>query len=165
MYFSVLDNHKSQVKEILQDISDVKKEIADLPKKYDVEIVRNATLDKLEVLRQESELTSNVCVKTLMKPLEDINYNLNQTHQDLLKNINEISDVTVTLADRFATNYGKIETDIQALSKVEQVMVQTADSVLDTKRRLEYGILQILAEVGKKMVENSKSIDEAINER
>lgn len=160
-----MDTQKLQVKEILQDVKKVKDQVSELPKKYDLESVRNATLDKLEVLRDENQLIPNATVVHLIKPLEEIKKNLNETHEDLLKNINEISDVTVTLVDRFATNYGKIERDIQALSKVDQVMVQTADSVLDTKRRLEYGVHQILAEIGKKMKENSKAIDEAINER
>lgn len=139
--------------------------MSDLPKKIDLANVRNATLDKLELLRYENKLIPNVTVNNLLTPLGDIKKGLNQTHDNLLKNINDISDVTVTLVDRFATNYGKIEKDIQALGKVEQVMVQTADSVLDTKRRLEYGVHQILAEIGKKIKENSKAMDEAINER
>lgn len=153
------------MKEILLDIQNVKDKVSDLPQKNDLENVKNATLDKLEVLRYENQLTPNATAKNLLKPLEDIDRNLNQTSENLQKNINEISDVTVTLADRFATNYGKIERDIQALGKVEQVMVQTADSVLDTKRRLEYGVHQILAEIGKKMKENTKTVDDAINER
>lgn len=153
------------MKEILLDIKNVKDKVSELPQKYDLENVKNATLNKLEVLRYENQLTPNTTAKILLKPLEDVDRNLNQTYENLLKNINEISDVTVTLADRFATNYGKIERDIQALGKVEQVMVQTADSVLDTKRRLEYGVHQILAEIGKKMKENTKTVDNAINER
>lgn len=160
-----MDNQKLQVKEILQDIKNVKDQVSELPQKNDLNDMKNATLDKLEVIRYENQFASNMTTLNLLKPLEDINKNLNQTHENLLKNINEISDVTVTLADRFATNYGKIEKDIQALGKVEQVMVQTADGVLDTKRRLEYGVHQILAEIGKKMKENAKTIDAAINER
>lgn len=163
--FSALDSHKSQVKEILLEIKNVKDKFLDLPKQYDLENVRNTTLQKLEELRSENQLIPNVTIKSILKPLVDIDQNLNQTHTNLLMNINEMSEVTVTLAERFATNYGKIERDIQALGKVEQVMVQTADSVLETKRRLEYGVHEILAEIGKKMKENTKAINEAVNER
>lgn len=82
-----------------------------------------------------------------------------------MKNTNEISEIIAMLAERFSTNYEKIRKEIQALSKVEQVMVQTADSVLDTKRRVEYGVHQILAEVSKQMKDNTKAISEVINER
>lgn len=160
-----MDHHNSQVKEILQDVKHVKDKVSNLPKKEDLGKIGNVTLDKLEVIRYENQLLPNMTVQNLLKPFQEINNNLNETHENLLKNINEISGVTVTLAERFATNYGKLENDIRALSKVDQVMVQTADSVLDTKRRLEYGVHQIMAEIGKKMKENSKAIDNSINER
>lgn len=51
------------------------------------------------------------------------------------------------------------------LGKVEQVMVQTADSVLDTKRRVEYGVHQILLEVGDLVKIYSKEVNATINER
>lgn len=43
--------------------------------------------------------------------------------------------------------------------------MQTADSVLDTKRRLEYGVHQIIAEVDKQMKAGSTEINQGINER
>lgn len=44
-------------------------------------------------------------------------------------------------------------------------MVQTADSVLDTKRRVEYGVHQILLEVGDLVKVYSKEVNATINER
>lgn len=44
-------------------------------------------------------------------------------------------------------------------------MVQTADSVLDTKRRVEYGVHQILLEVAGLVQASSKETNAAINER
>ncbi|ERL85847.1 hypothetical protein D910_03262 [Dendroctonus ponderosae] len=48
---------------------------------------------------------------------------------------------------------------------MEQVMIQTADSVLDTKRRMEYGVHQIIAEVDKQMKAGATEITQGINER
>lgn len=48
---------------------------------------------------------------------------------------------------------------------MEKVMVQTADSVLDTKRRVEYGVHQIVAEIEKQIKAESAEINQGINER
>lgn len=48
---------------------------------------------------------------------------------------------------------------------MEKVIVQTADSVLDTKRRVEYGVHQIVAEIEKQIKAESDEINQGINER
>lgn len=48
---------------------------------------------------------------------------------------------------------------------MEKVIVQTADSVLDTKRRVEYGVHQIVAEIEKQIKAESAEINQGINER
>ncbi|XP_037086036.1 uncharacterized protein LOC119106486 [Pollicipes pollicipes] len=51
------------------------------------------------------------------------------------------------LYERVNQGYNDLKREIQGLSNLEEVMVDTADSVLDTKRRLEFGVQQILLEV------------------
>ncbi|KAG7166237.1 putative Centrosomal protein of 290 kDa-like 2 [Homarus americanus] len=53
-------------------------------------------------------------------------------------------------------NYSELSAEISSLKKVEQVMINTADSVLDTKRSIEFGIQQIILELGE-IVKNSGS--------
>ena len=53
-----------------------------------------------------------------------------------------------TLADRVDKSYAGLAKEIHGLHKVEQVLLDTADSVLDTKRRLEFAVQQILLELG-----------------
>lgn len=55
------------------------------------------------------------------------------------------------LFERVNEGYTSLSDEIQGLSHLENVMVNTADSVLDTKRRIEYGVQQILLEVGDMM--------------
>lgn len=54
---------------------------------------------------------------------------------------------------------------VQALAKGEKVMIQTADNVLDTKRRIEYGIHQILLEVGALVTSQGKEFNQTVNQR
>ncbi len=53
-----------------------------------------------------------------------------------------------TLADRVDKSYASLAKEINGLQKVEQVLLDTADGVLDTKRRLEFAVQQILLELG-----------------
>ena len=40
-----------------------------------------------------------------------------------------------------------IQEEIKGLSNVEQVLLNTADSVMDTKRKIEFGVQQIIFKV------------------
>ena len=42
------------------------------------------------------------------------------------------------------------QAEIKGLSNVEQVLLDTADSVMDTKKKLEFGVQQIIFKVDKK---------------
>ena len=40
-----------------------------------------------------------------------------------------------------------VQEEIKGLSNVEQVLLDTADSVMDTKRKIEFGVQQIIFKV------------------
>jgi hypothetical protein len=61
--------------------------------------------------------------------------------------------------------YEELLKEFKDLSKIEQVLIQTADNVLDTKRRIEYGTHQILLEVGALIKVSSKETNETVNRR
>lgn len=47
-----------------------------------------------------------------------------------------------------AKSYEAVTKELGALAGVERVLIQTGDNVIDAKRRIEYGVHQILHEVG-----------------
>lgn len=51
------------------------------------------------------------------------------------------------------------------MSKLEKVMVQTGENVLDVKRRVEFGVHQILLEVNDLIKENSNDLGTNISKR
>ena len=65
-----------------------------------------------------------------------------------LEQVEESGNMAETLADRVDKNYANLAKEINGLHKVEQVLLETADGVLDTKRRLEFAVQQILLELG-----------------
>jgi ABC-type transporter Mla subunit MlaD len=62
--------------------------------------------------------------------------------------VEESGNMAETLADRVDKSYASLAKEINGLHKVEQVLLDTADGVLDTKRRLEFAVQQILLELG-----------------
>lgn len=54
---------------------------------------------------------------------------------------------------------------VQTLTKNEHVMLQTADNVIANKKRIEYGVHQILMEVGEIIKKQGKAMNTTINDR
>ncbi|KAJ8951601.1 hypothetical protein NQ318_020478, partial [Aromia moschata] len=164
-FLRLLESQKSQVKEILSDVKMVKDSLQTLPQKEDIESAQNTTTQKLEEMKQESALLPETTVNLLKQPYGEMRENLDTKHNETLKNINVLFDIMLGLSEGFSNSYEKIVSEIQGLSKLEQVMVQTADSVLDTKRRVEYGVHQIIAEVSNQVKESAKDVTQAVNDR
>lgn len=59
-----------------------------------------------------------------------------------------VSDSNAGLVADVAKSYEALTKEMGALAGVERVLMQTGDNVLDAKRRVEYGVHQILLEVG-----------------
>ena len=64
-------------------------------------------------------------------------YNFDDIHQSLL-----FADCRLTYSILYL-----LQKEIKGLSKVEQVLLDTADSVMDTKRKIEFGVQQIIFKV------------------
>merc|ERR1712180_28346 len=53
------------------------------------------------------------------------------------------------MGERVDTGYKELEDEIKGLANVEQVLLDTADSVMDTKRKIEFGVQQIIFKVSE----------------
>ena len=49
-----------------------------------------------------------------------------------------------------------IQEEIKGLANVEQVLLDTADSVMDTKRKIEFGVQQIIFKVNMELFQGRK---------
>lgn len=64
-----------------------------------------------------------------------------------------------------ANNADRVNQELHDLSKGQGVMVSMADHVLDTKKRVEYGVHQILLEVGDLVKSQGNNINDTLNLR
>jgi len=78
------------------------------------------------------------------------------TEQHILDASKELKDIIVesgsmaeSLFERVDNGYKELEEEIKGLSNVEKVLLDTADSVMDTKRKIEFGVQQIIYKVSE----------------
>lgn len=62
-------------------------------------------------------------------------------------------------------SYDQLLGEIKGFSKMDKVLIETADNVLDAKRRVEYGTLQILSEIGDLIRTSTKGTNDTMNKR
>ncbi|XP_072382840.1 uncharacterized protein [Diabrotica undecimpunctata] len=141
------NGQQSDVKKILASIKLLQNKIDQLSQHYDLAIDQNSSLQKQD--KSRSEL---------------INY-IKKTHEDTIKKLNDLSELTVNLGDSFETSNDKISNKIQGLNRLDLVMQNVADGVTDTKTKVEFGVNKILAEVSKYSKEGAIHVQEAVCHR
>lgn len=164
-FLQALDNQRSNVEQIMADVKDVAHKVTSLPKKEDIQSARNETLASLEKLKDSNQNAPANNGNNVDKVLEEIKKDSDAKHSELVKTINQMGDMTETLTVSFGKSYEELLKEIQTLGRVEQLMMQTADGVLDTKRRVEYGVHKIVLEVGELIKQHTKLINTTINDR
>ncbi|KAG0695891.1 hypothetical protein GWK47_026747 [Chionoecetes opilio] len=129
----------------------------------------NASVDHLtKSLGQATIHTQDSLGKMTSEVLEAVKEDVNNTVTSLERKLHDDNVIIMDMLDDRASqaenlqntvleNYSDLSAEITSLKKVEQVMIHTADSVLDTKRSIEFGIQQIILELGE-IVKSSGSI-------
>lgn len=77
--------------------------------------------------------------------------------------LTEVAESATAFHDDVQNSFRLMSNEVKTLSDVEKVLVQTADNVLDTKRRIEYGTHQILMEVTAVINDRSKELNDSVN--
>merc|ERR1719410_2494209 len=85
--------------------------------------------------------------KSLRKALVATEQHILDASKDLKEIIVESGSMAESLFERVDMGYKELEEEIKGLSNVEQVLLDTADSVMDTKRKIEFGVQQIIFKV------------------
>ena len=92
---------------------------------------------------------------------------LDATESHILSASKELKDMVVesgsmaeSLFERVDTGYKELEDEIKGLANVEQVLLDTADSVMDTKRKIEFGVQQIIFKVTELVAVSGGEMDD-----
>merc|ERR1719397_150841 len=94
---------------------------------------------------------------------------LDATESHILSASRELKDMVVesgsmaeSLFERVDSGYQELEEEIKGLANVEQVLLDTADSVMDTKRKIEFGVQQIIFKVSELIELSGGEMDDSL---
>jgi len=87
--------------------------------------------------------------KSLKKALDATESNILTASKELKDIVVESGNMAESLFERVDNGYKELEDEIKGLANVEQVLLDTADSVMDTKRKIEFGVQQIIFKVSE----------------
>ncbi|CAL8074153.1 unnamed protein product [Orchesella dallaii] len=66
---------------------------------------------------------------------------------------------------KMESEYDHLSNELKGLANVESVLLDTGDSVLDTKRRLEYGVQQIMGEMNHQLTTHTANLNASLQAR
>lgn len=161
-----LEHRENVIGEVKSGIADLTTKIERLlPSKRDVEEINNGTVKQLQEVKYDLLLNSEKANLALLENIEQIRQSLRK-QEDTVQNV--LSELT-TNSEKWYTNiqssYVQLLKEIGSLSKVEQVLIQTADNVLDTKKRIEYGTHHVIMEVSDLIKQQAKETNVTLNKR
>ncbi|CAL4124556.1 unnamed protein product [Meganyctiphanes norvegica] len=103
--------------------------------------------------------------RTVTDGLATMTKTVKMGHTHIMDTLDDTSSQMENVQTTVLENYDGLAREIQGLKKVEQVMVNTADAVLDTKRSIEFGIQQIILELGDIVKHSGDSINTTLSDQ
>jgi len=116
----------------------------------------------VEHLLMDDESSSR---QSLRKVLASTEQNILAASTELKVMVVESSSMAESLFERVDTGYKELEDEIKGLSNVEKVLLDTADSVMETKRKIEFGVQQIIFKVSELIELSGGEMDDNLAEK
>lgn len=164
-FFQNLNNQKQTIEELLSNMKNISNKISKLPNNTEVENVCSKTEEIVNKINQNTDGRTQTLIEMLDKKIENSKEKTRENFDEIALGIKILTNNSKELMNTFNHNADKVSKDLQAIQKVDEVMVQTADNVLDTKRRVEYGVHQIMAEISQIIKQSTKDISNVVGER
>ncbi|XP_076247524.1 uncharacterized protein LOC143187298 [Calliopsis andreniformis] len=151
--FDIATNIERHVKlhPIQKLLENTSEQIKELPRISEMQNLHNET----QTLLQET--------KHALKDI--VTRGVNNIENKVTEAENETKDSIGALRMDLANNAERVNQELHDLEKGQSVMVSMADHVLDTKKRVEYGVHQILLEVGDLVKAQGVNINNTLNQR
>ncbi|KAK9888007.1 hypothetical protein WA026_000292 [Henosepilachna vigintioctopunctata] len=164
-FLKSLNEQKHSIADILSGVGNVSTKLNTLPKNDDIEKLNESTKNLVKDLQNSANVHTEKVIEVIGTKINDVKTKIAETNQEVKKTIDDLTNITKNIEVKLGENYKDIKTDLSSIKKTEEITIHTADNVLDTKRRLEYGVHQILGEMGQLMKTATKDIGETITDR
>ncbi|XP_038222272.1 uncharacterized protein LOC119839907 [Zerene cesonia] len=145
----VMERQEGEIKKIQQLLSNAESMWKDLPRLADIKRATNDTLEALAVTQSNITGNEDHTVNKIVTKLREMSERLVATNKDIQQSLTQSNTMSEQAYDDIQKSYDALRNEIQSFSKNENVMLQTADDVIATKKRIEYGVNRILLEVGE----------------
>jgi len=136
-----------------------------LPDREFVQGLTNETLESITDMRLEVLTASDKSFTKTGNRMKEAFGNLDQQVSEILRFVSEANVAQESFYEFSQKSTNELKEEIGNLSKIERVLVTTGDNILDLKRRVEYGIHQILLEVNDLVKESTTGINGSFNKR
>uniref|UniRef100_A0A1B6FMN3 Paramyosin n=1 Tax=Cuerna arida TaxID=1464854 RepID=A0A1B6FMN3_9HEMI len=165
MFLGALGGHEHALTEIKQMTENVARSVDALATKEEVTGMLNNTHEQLQEIKYELVASTDKGFLKVQNKLDDAHKSITTGQEELHKTMTDASVLAEGFYSDVQKSYEQLLKEVKGLAKVEQVMIQTADNVLDTKRRIEYGVHQILLEIGDLVKLQMKDLNMTVNKR
>ncbi|XP_063242990.1 uncharacterized protein LOC134542558 [Bacillus rossius redtenbacheri] len=159
VFLTALDSHQKVLDDLKALTLKTGGGLAQLPTRTELEKLSNATNELLQDARYELSAGSDMAAAKLESQVQELQLALAGGQEEILRRVSETGVMTETAYAGAARGYDQLLAEVRGLAKVETVVLQTADDVLDTKRRVEYGVHRILLEVGDLVKAGSEGLN------
>ncbi|XP_032662987.1 uncharacterized protein LOC116840426 isoform X3 [Odontomachus brunneus] len=146
-----VDEHLRTLVRVQELLEDTSYRIQELPRINNIQTLHNET----QTMLQEAK---HALKDIVTRGIDHITDGVKEAKEETK---NAVSALRMDLAN----NAERVNHELQDLSKGQSVMVSMADHVLDTKKRVEYGVHQILLEVGDLVKTQGNNINSTLNQR
>ncbi|CAH0755928.1 unnamed protein product [Diatraea saccharalis] len=161
----VMERQEKEIVKIKKLLSDAEGLWKELPSRTDLQISTNHTLEAIESAKEDLKENDEKFVNKVTTKLRELTDRLASTNADIQNSLTQGNTMTERAYNDISRSYESLRKEVQMITKNEHVLLQTADNVIATKKRIEYGVHQILAEVGDLVKNQGKNLNKTVSER
>lgn len=165
IFLAAMEAHQKILQDLKTLTENATNKLSTLPNITDITGISNSTHELLQEIRYEVTAGTEKGVARLDAKLSEAQTVLGRGQEDMLKTLTDTAVIAEGVYGDITRSYEELLKEVRRSGEVESVLIQTADNVMDTKRRIEYGVHQILLEVGDLVKLHSKELNATMNRR
>lgn len=127
--------------------------------------VANETLEAIEDMRTEVLTASDKSFTKISTRIKEATSSLDNSISDISKTITDSPNTSDTLAEDVNRGFKELKSEINALGKLEKILLETGDNVLSIKRGMEFNVHAITLEIGDLVKTNGKVMNSTLHKK
>lgn len=127
--------------------------------------IANDTLEAIGDMRIEVLAASDKSFTKISTRLKEATGILDTNINEVLKTMAESASSTESSFETVSKNFEKLQLDIRALAKLENILLETGDNVLSIKRGMEFNVHAVTLEIGDIVKSSGKDINATMYKR